>query len=809
MRWSMLKLTFRMTLQSDYHIGAGYGQGSSIDSALQRDADGLPVVRGTTVTGLLREGLRFLVEEAALGASPQWQQFSQQMPASAQRGRAPLAGDWLFGSPQQSKRWRISSARPFGLAPTQELHVQGAHGAAHVRVDPATRRAEQRKLFVREEGDQRWEFHFSATLDEASPTCYAEALLLVAAARAVRALGAGRRRGRGACSIHLHALEGWPQPIQEEALLTAFEDYWLQGKIHALPVAAAPAILPPEIDATPTPLRLLLLVRLDEPLLIARRAEAGNQFESLNYIPGFALRGALAARLHATSGIGAPGSAGFALLTEAFYREGVCFDHLYPCANLDPSGHALTPTFPAPADLFVDELHPRDKQLVEHEHPHYGAAAAAGKDFRSTTEAATLRLETLPHFIAVHEDGLLCSPKQSSEMHVTLDERTGRAKDQNLFGYVVLDAGQYMLGEIHTNSATWAKLTRMANLPEVPAEGYSEPFELRLGKAHRRGYGKLTALLQRRDPTSPGLLAQLPLEQRVRDPSQPLTLTLLSDAILLDTWGRFQQGFAADWLSDLLQTPVALHEVAGQCGVTHTLRFATTRTIDGFYNHVGLPRSRDLALAAGSAVTIRLLDPPSLPELLARLRVLEREGIGVRRHEGFGRLVVNLPFYNGTNHRLSEAQITLPKALRPASALPEQHALHQDVDFRSRWHRYLDECEWTLLKALELAVVAQILQSDLLPANANAAWQHLCDYGHAEHLLGTGWSQREKASRFKQSIAVKNSKVKQDEDEDERIILKKILHELERLAQGSAQRWRLGAAMLAERLVQANEGGRS
>lgn len=58
-----MKLEFSLTLNSDYHIGAGYGIGTQVDSALLRDADGVPVLRGSTVEGLLRDGLwRLLVE---------------------------------------------------------------------------------------------------------------------------------------------------------------------------------------------------------------------------------------------------------------------------------------------------------------------------------------------------------------------------------------------------------------------------------------------------------------------------------------------------------------------------------------------------------------------------------------------------------------------------------------------------------------------------------------------------------------------------------------------------------------------------
>ncbi|MBN1920779.1 MAG: hypothetical protein JW892_06005, partial [Anaerolineae bacterium] len=64
----VLRLTFELTLKSDYHIGAGYGLGS-IDSALHRDPDGVPVLRGTTLVGLFRDALRELLQFAPLHAA--------------------------------------------------------------------------------------------------------------------------------------------------------------------------------------------------------------------------------------------------------------------------------------------------------------------------------------------------------------------------------------------------------------------------------------------------------------------------------------------------------------------------------------------------------------------------------------------------------------------------------------------------------------------------------------------------------------------------------------------------------------------
>lgn len=118
-----IKLTFEIELQSDYHSGAGYGLGSVVDAALLRDGDGVPVIRGTAVAGLLRDGLYRLLKLDLLA-----KKFPAQCAAQGHRADdaprfcrqsdpvqtvCPICR--LFGSPGTPKRWRFSSARPLGL----------------------------------------------------------------------------------------------------------------------------------------------------------------------------------------------------------------------------------------------------------------------------------------------------------------------------------------------------------------------------------------------------------------------------------------------------------------------------------------------------------------------------------------------------------------------------------------------------------------------------------------------------------------------------------------------------------------------
>jgi CRISPR-associated protein Csx10 len=136
----MLSLNFQIQFDSNYHIGAGYGKGFNIDSALLREADGTPVLRGTVLMGLLRDGAFRLLRLKPMASHRQEEILGR-----------------LFGTSIHAKRWRISSARPTVKCVGDSQAIQ------RVRIDPRMRRAEEGKLFSQEEGLSGQGFFFSIT----------------------------------------------------------------------------------------------------------------------------------------------------------------------------------------------------------------------------------------------------------------------------------------------------------------------------------------------------------------------------------------------------------------------------------------------------------------------------------------------------------------------------------------------------------------------------------------------------------------------------------------------------------------------
>lgn len=802
-----IQLSFRISIRSDYHISAGHGLGALLDSALHRDADGLPVLRGTTIAGLLRDGLRDLGSTNPMQASVHWQQMvsaAESLVSDDRRGWEP--SDALFGAPGQPKRWQISSGRPANLTKPQNTGNSGwrsggigGQAAAHVRVHPALRRAETRKLFVREEGDQRLQFDFSITCPTIDEQAITEAALLVASARMVRHLGAGRRRGRGECSIHLQDVLGWPvksgdaQP-NEKTLLAIFENCWLSNQPLAEFELPKPIPITP-LPQTSHPLRLIIATRTDEPVLIAQRAEAGNQFDSLGHIPGFVLRGAFANLL--ASRYDLSDTTIHQIFTRLFFRGVAQFSPLLPAFK---QGRYLYPAIPFPQDLFVSELHPGKGRLIDGHTVQDGRGAARG-DFKDSQSGRDLKLEPLSGWMTVRENAEVVAADRSSEMHVTMDPETGRARDQQLFSYVTIPTGQYFLGEIvFSDSSDWRMLQKLIGLPDVvPAEEDSEDatgqastvFEMRVGKAIRRGYGLLSCTLSQATHPTHSLWAGLPLENRVTSIQQPLTLTLLSDAIVADQWGRSYQCFDESWLSKTLDVKVTIANEKGvKSGIPHPLQFARGKIVDTFNNHIGLPRHRDIAMTAGSAVTLLVDEDITLDHLRARLQTVEMQGIGLRRHEGFGRVVFNHPVYNNACQAVGDAAaIKMSDAMQHGAAYYDDF-LSSEARFRNEWREsvsFKDE-EKAKLRHEEFDGLVREIRTARIQSLADAK-SLLSNYGKAETVMPGGLPGRQKPNFF------------EAEGKGGLALLASLFEKLNRSAGASVERWAIGCAILAEQLA--------
>ncbi|MDY6876468.1 MAG: RAMP superfamily CRISPR-associated protein [Chloroflexota bacterium] len=710
-----LELTFEIEMTSDYHVGAGYGRGTEIDSALLQDADGVPVLRGTVLNGLLRDALWHLLQQAPMRQWRSCQESGLDKNETDERYCGQYnVGDAescpicrVFGTPRTMKRWRVGSARPVKqerLATTKyKAQETATQRVMRVRVNPRTRRAAPHKLFSEEQGGQLT-FTFTTTCPAEGKVALDEAALLVAAARFVRQLGRSRRRGQGECLFSLVEVKGVDLGEDpQETLLDRFEKHWLKGKPEALAQAEYRSLEKGRKESEERErVRLRVLIRLDEPLIIAKRASAGNQFHTQLAIPGKTLWGALAARAAERFDLEDPVT--YDAFIDLFLRESVRFPTLYPLLRTKGGNFQLAAS--VPCDGFACKVY--------REHPiQWGIQ---GEDQTKTCrkcqeqgqESAVKAVRG--KFLPLREHNLRpFEPEKRSEMHIRVDPESGRVKEGQIFEYEALEAGQYFAGEMTCiDEDAWELLKTLTDLEEETS------VSLRLGKATRRGYGKVTLWLQQPDEDNePSIWIQQPLGERIEESKDSLTLTLLTDAVVTDAWGRFITGFdetcqcgkdesecqcKCEWLSDTLGFDV---QVVKGCA------FAATHLVDGFNTKLRLPRWRDVALTAGSTVQLKILDAPK-DGLLDALAQIEQEGIGLRKNEGCGQVAFNHPIHTNCAG-LTDTQIEIPSEV--------DLAMRGDTDegakakFREDWAEYLEDQQWDQCKAIRFLGLARWLDA--------------------------------------------------------------------------------------------------
>lgn len=765
-----VRLEFEIAFKSDYHVGAGHSLGLQVDSALLRDPDKVPVIRGTVLAGLLRESMENLC------------QLAEKQPQDI--------AESIFGTPSYKKRWRISSARPEGLtaplASSRDWRAgeTAAQTTTRVRVNPRTRRAEENKLFTREEGDGSLHFRFVAECDSDDAAAQREAEWLVAAARLLRNLGAGKRRGYGECDVHLVDRDKEAEMLERFA--TRLKGELVEAPGHKISQAALePLNLP--ADPSKHAYRLEVLMRLDEPLLIARRSEAGNQFETLDAIPGGVLRGALAWRIaqRFAADMESQGVT-FRNFANLFFCDLVRFSSLTPIQVRKENFSTGYPTIVAPRDLFTCELHrgyPKSSSNEGHgvwsllQENRQECPVCATEDTTSGRKAASVKLETLGDFISLAK-GLPRSkhkPKQTVEMHIRIDRESGRVNTGDLYGYVALEPGQYFVGEITcTDENAWKVLQTMAGLqPE-------EINELKLGKATQRGYGKVSAVFR---PRAKPLWHLQDLSQRLAS-TQSVTMLLLSDTIVSDPWGRFWRGFDPAWLKRELRLPPEVEVSIDRNEDGEAMAFSAVRTVDAFNAKLGLPRTRDIAIAAGSSVRLTFTGI-ALSDLLKVLEEVEAQGIGFRRDEGFGRVAFNHPVYlrlRGVESPmldLSPLELTRANALHPSVAI---------LEFALDWLKKLEE--QVLNRFSEpFEAVARLLHTSR-QTSVEAIKEELQQLGKPENLLSMPLAGRDKPNFF-ETDGKQDMKMVQDTLD----LLADELHR--RQLDGNPQAWRIGLQLLA------------
>lgn len=571
------------------HTGAD-AEVNATTAVLGRGDDAVPILTGSALKGALREAA-LVIERSEPGSDAltpmSWEgprereatMVERVFGASSGRIVAPDPGQPPLERLARDQGWmargvRIADARPIGESPALGLR----HG---VGIDRFTRARSRGRLYrkrVAECQDQTCVFEASVTgwlSDE-------ELGLLEDAARFVTRIGNSASRGFGRVRM---ALEDPPGP---------------QGP----PPLELPAARPDDGE-------LWVEVEALEPMHLGGLQVGGNVRETLDYIPGGALRGALVAAARRAARADADLS--------ALIQQG----HLWAVGNLSPSDllPVANPTAmpsPAPRTLLTAKRRAaigRRDRIV--------ALAVAGDLARSGKGVVRLGMELGDNDALEPVAGRLRSAALETRLvtRLALDPLTRSKAQGQLYSVQQLEPGSRFLGTLSgVTPEVWTALSRLA------AAG--EP--VYVGALRSRGLGRVRIRLHlpRRDDLGRRLDA---FQRRAADELGPLAASL--------GWRpeRLVQVVARTPLAAPPDTDLGTWLAAELFPEGAQLRGAWARTEarSGWFDHQGRPEPVLQVASPGSTWLFELKGPAPLP----RMRDAERRGIGEKVELGLGRLI--------------------------------------------------------------------------------------------------------------------------------------------------------------------------
>lgn len=382
------------------------------------------------------------------------------------------------------------------------------------------------------------------------------------------------------------------------------------------------------VNGLPTTVFLPYRLTLRAPAIASAHSGDPNSAATQPFIPGGAIRGAVAARLLA-EGEPAEGE----LFRNLVLTGAVRYLHAYP----EIDGRRA---IPAPQSWRSEKARP-DRVLdlaafagrvAEDDDPEDLAdiwpdetLVSVGARFTARSSTAGVRLVATPRI-----DARLHQQRDRVKGRPWTEQVDGQEVPQGtIFAYEYLEPGQVFRGlvQVHLQAATPADADRMSELREQ-YEGRIRALldgrSILVGRSRRAGYGgdaeirfNAAAMDAEYDNVSAALTADLELNQRFR-------MLLVSAYVGRDPdTGQFD--------------PDALEHELRRRGLEAAIerRCWSFETVGSFNQKWRLEVPQATAASAGSVLVLRAEKP--IPRTL--LRSIERDGIGERRVEGFGRVL--------------------------------------------------------------------------------------------------------------------------------------------------------------------------
>ena len=635
---------------SDWGVSTGVGQAGRTHSTIERCGDD-PVVRGTVITGVLREQAMVAAEafDRAMGSSGEhWKEFAL----------------WLFGQDPDGKRGSIPHTRHVLFTDATSASSIDVHDTVSLSIDPTTGTARDQFLRFTERASAGVLTGTFTLIDEAGAensdqeTIKAAHFLLGVAGLMVRGIGSDRSGGDGECTVLVTSHEVEARAGQSTSKIVAFASSCAQELRTSLKKLAR-SLKPEVVSALPAPQRstqhqvgtidgsaaqhsgghhLILDLTLNSPI-VSYEVPFSNEIRSLDFLRGTILLPWLHRLVSSKK----------QAENEAVITNAVTGGHLVVSDALPVISE--TEGLPVPLTLKTDKTSPSDSPItlygdspenkgkipVRGGYVFFGPKGGDGKEPGTKTQ------------------GWYGKPPLRGRQTTAINHETGAASKGQLVLVDALPEGMSMRAHVWVSDELW-NAASVSNL-------LNEPREARLGSRKLTGtLGSATCTLRNEtndereacsrfgnagsaqpvgiastsaNGTAPG--------EGTTTSSSVVSLWLTSDVIARSA--GLGAGGTADDLIRAFKREGIIVEAVGTPSIRH-------RRVDSWSPADNGPRASRLAIQAGSVIQVRVSE-----EDRAKLLKLAPFGVGELTAQGYGRFVVDHPLLNIQSIEVTKAKL--------------------------------------------------------------------------------------------------------------------------------------------------------
>ena len=672
---------------SDWGVSTGVGQAGRTHSTIERCGDD-PVVRGTVITGVLREQAMLAAKALDRPKEGTWTNFAR----------------WLFGQDPDSKPGSVPHPRHVLFSDATPASKIPIHDTVSLSIDPTTGTARDQFLRFTERAAPGVLTGTFTLIDEAGAetsdqeTIKAAHFLLGVAGLMVRGIGSGRSGGDGECTVAV-SNEDYAKPdLQDEKAADALtriltnrdnddtptyssEDVknvadHLQNRVRESlrEVPALPKDLPkdsPQDIAMPdlqqsesgntTWYETSLDIVLESPV-VSYEVPFSNEVRSLDFLRGTVL----VPWLHGLLRKNYPDNP---LVNSAIVSGDLRVSDALPV-------YEKTPGLPMPF-VMENEKVPEDKQgdiqpcTLFNRHIPIDDQVCGDHTIPSRGSYLFVKSNGAP------VTGWIGKPSLIGRQSTAINSETGAAKDGQLFLVRALPAGLTLHASIVVSKQLLSELSGTDATPEA------SPLTLDLGIAKQPaflGSRKLAGTFGRTRCTIGTTFTRVgstppPVEGTVTDegtqasssePTEVVSLWFTSDVLArssaLGPGGSIEDLELAFRRANVPVTVVqkSPDQDSGDKNRKRILTAIRHRRVDSWSPQDNAPRATRLAIQAGSVVQVRIS-----PDDLGALETLGHIGVGELTPQGYGRFLVDSPL-------LAEATLPLFKTKRKSFTAPTE-----------------------------------------------------------------------------------------------------------------------------------------